>query len=385
MYQPGRRSLGLAIILVSKYIRVVKRSGESLIVVTGNVQDSKMTTVAEAVAYWLENREGEVRDNTLRSYRQVSSYIIGPLLIGNRIERHNFSRRGSQKVGAQFIEMLGPKSVRHLTTAEIRAWHKTLTAEVGGYTANVAKKFLRAALCLAAEDCGLPLPAMPTRLGRGRPRAKKAILTPDQVGRLLHAAMQDAQRGIYYAFPFLTGVRPSEQLALQWDDVRLDEGVVDIRRTQLPNGFSSELTKTSSSARRIPMSPLLRTMLFNWRHICPQVDNSSAWRVFPCLGVASGKRHKTTGRALSYTNFIYTYWRPGLKAAGVPPVTPHSARHTFISTLQANGVELGLVAKLAGHSNVAVTLGHYTQAVRGGELALQSLESAYRTQSLHGG
>ena len=343
-----------------------------------DVGPSKTFTVADAVRYWLQNREGEVRENTLRSYRQVSSYIVGPLLIGNKTERHNFSRRGSQRADAQFIAMLGTKPICHLTTAEIRAWHKTLTVEVGGYTANVAKKFLRAALSLAAEDCGLPLPPMPTRLGRGRPRAKKAILPPDQVGQLLHAAMQDTQRGIYYAFPFLTGVRPSEQLALLWDDVRLDEGVIDIRRTQLPNGFSSELTKTSSSARRIPISPLLRSMLLIWHRICPRVDNSGAWRVFPCLGVASGSRHKTTGRALSYTNFIYTYWRPGLRAAGVPLVTPHSARHTFISTLQANGVELGLVAKLAGHSNVAVTLGHYTQAVRGGELALQSLDSAYK-------
>jgi integrase len=352
---------------------------------TADVQKSKISTVAEAVVYWLQNREGEVRDNTMRSYRQVSSYIIGPLLIGNRTERYNFSRRGSRGAGAQFIEMIGPKQIRQLTTVEIRTWHKTLTVEVGGYTANVAKKFLRAALSMAAEDFSVPLPPMPARLGRGRPRAKKAILTPDQVGRLLQAAVQDAQRGIYYAFPFLTGVRPSEQLALLWDDVRLDEGVIDIRRTQLPNGFSSELTKTSSSARRIPISPLLRTMLLNWRNICPQVDNSTAWRVFPCLGVGNGKRHKTTGRALSYTNFIYTYWRPSLKAAGVPLVTPHSARHTFISTLQASGVELGLVAKLAGHSNVAVTLGHYTQAVRGGEVALQSLESAYRNTPLQGG
>jgi integrase len=52
---------------------------------------------------------------------------------------------------------------------------------------------------------------------------------------------------------------------------------------------------------------------------------------------------------------------------GLPYVTPHSARHAFISTLQAKGIEVGLVAKLAGHSNAAVTLSHYTQAVRGGD------------------
>jgi integrase len=39
--------------------------------------------------------------------------------------------------------------------------------------------------------------------------------------------------------------------------------------------------------------------------------------------------------------------------------------------LQAQGIEVGLVAKLA------VTLGHYTQAVRGGEAAVAALERAY--------
>jgi integrase len=61
-------------------------------------------------------------------------------------------------------------------------------------------------------------------------------------------------------------------------------------------------------------------------------------------------------------------------------VTPHSARHSFISTLQAQGIEVGLVAELAGHSSAAVTLGHYTQAVRGGEGAMAALETAYATR-----
>ena len=64
---------------------------------------------------------------------------------------------------------------------------------------------------------------------------------------------------------------------------------------------------------------------------------------------------------------------------GLPYVTPHSARHAFISTLQAQGIEVGLVAKLAGHANATVTLAHYTQAVRGGEVAVEALERALRT------
>lgn len=51
--------------------------------------------------------------------------------------------------------------------------------------------------------------------------------------------------------------------------------------------------------------------------------------------------------------------------------TPHSARHSFISTLQAQGIEVDLVA------NPTVTLGHYTRSVRGGAVAATALERAY--------
>jgi len=44
--------------------------------------------------------------------------------------------------------------------------------------------------------------------------------------------------------------------------------------------------------------------------------------------------------------------------------------------LQAQGVEVGLVAKLAGHKNAVVTLSHYTQAMRGGADAVQALDRA---------
>ena len=61
-------------------------------------------------------------------------------------------------------------------------------------------------------------------------------------------------------------------------------------------------------------------------------------------------------------------------------MTPHSARHSFISTLQAEGIEVGLVAQIAGHANPTVTLGHYTQAVRDGSVAIAALERAYAAQ-----
>jgi hypothetical protein len=70
-------------------------------------------------------------------------------------------------------------------------------------------------------------------------------------------------------------------------------------------------------------------------------------------------------------------WKPFFNRNNLPYVTPHSARHSYISILQMQGVEVGLVAKIAGHANPNVTLGHYTQAVRGGAEAAAALERAF--------
>ncbi len=70
-------------------------------------------------------------------------------------------------------------------------------------------------------------------------------------------------------------------------------------------------------------------------------------------------------------------WAPALKRLGLPAVTPHLAHHSFISTMQAQGMEVGLVAKLAGHKGAMVTLSHYTHAMRKGEDAVQALDKAY--------
>src|SRR5262245_4725547 len=210
---------------------VAKRDELLSSVVTGSYSAAKSElSVSQTVEHWLENRRTQVKAGTLRSYQQAVGYIIGPLLIGTKLQRHVFARPGCKAVSGEVSDTLGARPVAELSTADIRQWHTTLTAQVSAYTANVAKKFLRAALALAAEDFNLRVPSMPSHLGRGRAKPKKDIITPAEVSRLLRAALQDEHKGIYYAFPFLTGVRPSEQLALLWDDIDFDARWMRITR-----------------------------------------------------------------------------------------------------------------------------------------------------------
>lgn len=350
----------------------------------GYVDPSRAPAVAEAATHFLENRAGEVKASTLDGYRVVAKLITGPLLEGTRQERAEFTASGDKSSrSARVLQLLGGVSTSELTTAQIRTWHRTILEQVGRYSANRALSMLKGMLALCEEDYGIRAPAMPTNVSRRQSRPKKAILSPEDIGRLMAEAKRDKQRGIYYAFPFLTGVRVSEQLGLLWQDVDFDANVIRVSRIQERNGSLTEATKTEAGVRDIPMTPTLREMLLEWRLLCPRHDGE-LYRVFPGPGRLQPwpMPRRGGGGPLLYQNFRRRFWEPIFKKLKLPYVTPHAARHSFISILQAQGVEVGLVAKLAGHANATVTLGHYTQAVRGGEDAIAQLDGAFARSSV---
>lgn len=344
------------------------------------VDRSQAPTVAQATEHYLRDRATDIKASTLYGYRVVAKAITGPLLSGTALERSVYAQTGAlPRKNAPLLKMLGDVKTSELTTADIRAWHKAVLDEVGRYTANRALSMLKSILALCEEDFGVRAPSMPTNTVKRRSRPMKEILAASDVAKLLDAAQRDPDRGIYYAFPFLSGTRISEQLALLWDEVDFDAGVIRIRRIQERDGSLSETTKTDAGRRDIPMTPTLKAMLLAWRERCPLHDGK-LHRVFPGPGRLQQwpLPRKGGGGPLLYPNFRKRIWRPIFEELGLPYVTPHAARHAFISILQAQGVEVGLVAKLAGHADPAVTLGHYTQAVRGGADAILGLDRAYQ-------
>jgi integrase len=60
------------------------------------------------------------------------------------------------------------------------------------------------------------------------------------------------------------------------------------------------------------------------------------------------------GRRLSPQS-IYYLLKVRSERAGVKPFTPHDLRRTFVSWLLDSGVDIAIVAKMAGHSNIQTT------------------------------
>ena len=70
--------------------------------------------------------------------------------------------------------------------------------------------------------------------------------------------------------------------------------------------------------------------------------------------VASTGGNLRHGRRLT-PQAIYYLLKIRAKRAGVKPFTPHDLRRTFVSRLLDAGVDIAIVAKMAGHSNIQTT------------------------------
>jgi integrase len=330
---------------------------------TGRYASPTTATVKMAMQNWLEDRKAKVKRVTFVTYERAARYICDPVSAENATITH---------------PGLGKIKLTDLQTAEIRRWFNALRERCGHYSANRAKSFLKAALDLAAEDFNIRPPAIP-KLDRVRGKAKKTILTPEQIAKVIAAAKADPERGVYVATPFLTGLRIGEMLGLQWRDIDFERNEIHIRRVQEHDGKTFEKTKTEAGMRTIPIGATLRQMLLDWRERCPR-RNGELVRVFP----TRGKRQpwplprRGGGGALLYSNYRVQIWKPFLAKLGLPQIRIHSARHAYVSNLQAAGIEVATVAKLAGHANPTTTLSVYSHAVRGNDAAAEELEKAYR-------
>ncbi len=346
------------------------------------LSSKKVPTVAEATEHWLRHCDGRVTPFTLTAYKQSArTYIIGPVLIGTAQERGQYTRTGQAPENAKWEKMLGDFKVSDLTTAQIREWHQIVLRLSTPYVARNAKKHLSTILSLVGEDFGVRVPPMPRRVASGYRKKERALLRQDQVKTILEAAKLDKRHGIYYAFPFLTGVRPGELLGLLWEDVDFVDNVIHIHRNQDLNGGIKPFPKTEAGQRTIPMVPMLREMLLEWQPRCP-TRTGYPHRVFPALGYQTKGEDAwvRAGGPMIIQNYRNRIWVPMLKRLGLPHVTPYAARHLVISNLQAEGVEVGRVAKIAGHANPRVTLQHYTHSVRDSAGVMDKLNHAYGLQ-----
>jgi integrase/recombinase XerC len=153
----------------------------------------------------------------------------------------------------------------------------------------------------------------------------------DDVWKRKHVGKRERDRLLLALFAY-AGLRRSELLGLDWQDVDLERRLLRVRRAK------------GGRQRTVPIHPALEPLFIDYLRI--RSEDSE-----PALFVG------VQGKRLSQTILTQTFLRYA-RAAGVTErkcVTPHTLRHVFASELLRAGANLRQIQELLGHKHLDST------------------------------
>lgn len=144
-----------------------------------------------------------------------------------------------------------------------------------------------------------------------------------------------------FHFLFHLGLRVSELTTLKFENLRKDDD----------GSRYAQIIGKGDKERRVPINDKAEKTLDAYLSVRPTTDH-------PYVLIAlRGAKSRGRMSSRSVQNLAVKY-RKTLNLPG--RFTPHKGRHTFLSRLIQNGVDISVAAKLAGHANLQTTMGYLT-------------------------
>jgi len=292
------------------------------------------------------------------------------------------------------VPYMGEIPIKKLTPAEIQKWMNGLRRKqsdrtqkpLSWHTIKDIRGALRTCLQAAMDEGHIPVnPVYRTRLPvNDEVASEKPIASPEQIANMLYVAKQGSYhpaksggenpataymlRLTYVAvlLAFYSSAREGELFGLTWEDVWLEEGIINIRQT-LTQSKRLTTPKTKSSIRRIPVSEKAISVLKDWKTY--QDNFQKSWH-----GLFRNELNlvlpNSLGKPITIRNFMSRYFNPLRDYLGLPKrFTFHSLRHTSLSILVAEHIETAVTQRRAGHASPVTTEEFYIHLVAGRDIA----------------
>lgn len=302
---------------------------QGLLLVAGKV------TVGAYLAEWLEMVKPRLRPSTYRTYEGHVRLHITP------------------EIGHVLLQKLEPWQVQAMLNniRSSRPGNKLASRSTAKYSHAVLRSALDQALKwgLVVRNVAVLVDPPSERRRSVQP------FTPDQAHALL-AAVKGDRLEAFYTVALALGLRLGEALGLQWEDVDLERGTLQVRRTLQRVGGKLQTfdPKTDSSTRTIRLPGALLAALREHRkgQLEDRMLAGPDWRE---LGYVFTTRH---GTPLEPSN-VRRHFHRVLAQAGLPKLRVHDMRHTAASLMIALGIPPKVVSEILGHSSTRLTLDLY--------------------------
>lgn len=169
----------------------------------------------------------------------------------------------------------------------------------------------------------------------------------------------DIRKKVAFSMYVNLGLRNCELAGLEWQDISLETSEVKIQRNCLyvgsEFGIITKETKTKNSNRTISIPngllKLLKEYKIFWNE--QKINHGDLWEHTDRLFC------QNNGKDMAGST-IADWLKQFEQQNGLKHVTPHGLRHTHITTLIKNGIDVRTVSGRVGHANVTTTLDIYS-------------------------
>jgi integrase len=163
----------------------------------------------------------------------------------------------------------------------------------------------------------------------------------------------------YFEFAFLTGLRPSELIALLWSDIDWNERTVTVRRALV---LGEVKTTKTDRVREVDLSDRVIAALA--RQKAHTFLKGADHPIFEHPEIGRPWHDERAQRD--------TYFQPTLKALGMRGRDTYNTRHTFATMLLMGGVNPAYISSQLGHTTVALLFSTYSKWINKADKGVQA-------------
>ena len=308
------------------------------------------------------------RDDTTRSLT-FGAYLTEQWLPGKANTLAESTWHGyHRKVERHILPTLGRIPIRRLKVSDLEALYDTKLRPTDPEMKALAPKtvleihlIIRGALTAAIKrgivTRNVATVAHAPRL-RSIPKHEAQAWTAEQVAEFLRAAVGHR---LFPAFWLAanTGMRRSELLGLEWNDIDFDKATVSINRGLVAIGYElcESRGKTANSRRSIDLDPTTVDVLAAWK----------AWTTIEhrIADTVTGNVFTTGDGRPVHPHSISQAFERVARNAGLPVIRFHDLRHTHATLLIKEGVPVKVVSERLGHATTAFTIETYQHVLPG--------------------